>query len=205
MILLVNSEGPDQTAQMCKLIWAFTVPINTKTGFNMTQPKFRKDFCTNSGLYIIKVHINTFRLQKTWCSMYVFFCFFFCFLFLIWVLRPFKNISLMSSRSFIKGERKPENPGKNHLTIRKQNLAFPHVTRARLEPQRWETWWIKESALLFTRLQGPATVCMCQGHSFKSYCWGLVNLLNMDATSLLLTGISLSVWISLPPFQLFQR
>ena len=32
-----------------------------------------------------------------------------------------------------------ENPGKNHLTIRKQNLAFPHVTRLRLKPQRWET------------------------------------------------------------------
>ena len=27
-------------------------------------------------------------------------------------------------------------PGGNHMTIRKQNLAFPHVTRARLEPQR---------------------------------------------------------------------
>ena len=26
--------------------------------------------------------------------------------------------------------------GKNHLTIRKQNLAFPHVARARLESQR---------------------------------------------------------------------
>ena len=34
---------------------------------------------------------------------------------------PFMNISLISSRSFIKGGRKPENPGKNHLTIRKQN------------------------------------------------------------------------------------
>ena len=43
--------------------------------------------------------------------------------FFIWILRPFKNISLISSRSFIKGGRKPENPGKNHLTIRKQNLA----------------------------------------------------------------------------------
>ena len=29
--------------------------------------------------------------------------------------------------------------GKNQLTIRKQNFAFPHVTWARLEPQRWET------------------------------------------------------------------
>ena len=52
---------------------------------------------------------------------------------------PFKNISLISSRSFIEGGRKPENAEKNHLTIRKQNLAFPHMTRARLEPQRWET------------------------------------------------------------------
>ena len=43
---------------------------------------------------------------------------------------PFKNISLISSLSFIKGGRKPENLGKNHLTIQKQNLAFPHVTQA---------------------------------------------------------------------------
>ena len=26
----------------------------------------------------------------------------------------------------MEGGRKPENPEKNHLTIRKQNLAFPH-------------------------------------------------------------------------------
>ena len=51
------------------------------------------------------------------------------------VYGPFKNISRISSRSFIKGECKPENPGKNYLTFRKQNLGFPHVTRARLEPQ----------------------------------------------------------------------
>ena len=49
---------------------------------------------------------------------------------------PFKNISLISSWSFINGGRKPENPGKNHLAIRKQRLAFPYVTRARLELQR---------------------------------------------------------------------
>ena len=49
---------------------------------------------------------------------------------------PFKNISFISSRSFMEGGRKPENPGKNHLTIRKQNLAFQHVIRARLEPQQ---------------------------------------------------------------------
>ena len=58
---------------------------------------------------------------------------------LIWVNGSFKNTSLISSRSFITCGRKPENPVKNHLTIRKQNLAFPHVTRARLEPQLWET------------------------------------------------------------------
>ena len=44
-------------------------------------------------------------------------------------------ISLVSSLLFIKGVRKPENPVKNQLTIRMQNLAYPHVNRARLEPQ----------------------------------------------------------------------
>ena len=33
-------------------------------------------------------------------------------------------------------QRWAENRGKNIL---KQNLAFPHVTRAKLEPQRWQT------------------------------------------------------------------
>ena len=62
--------------------------------------------------------------------------FFFLVFFLFGFYGPFKNISLISSRSFIEGGRKPEYPDKNHLTIRKQNLAFPHMTRARLEPQR---------------------------------------------------------------------
>ena len=48
----------------------------------------------------------------------IFFFFFFWFGF----YGPFKNISLISSRSFIEGGRKPENPEKNHLTIPKQNL-----------------------------------------------------------------------------------
>ena len=64
---------------------------------------------------------------------------FFFFFFWFGFYSPFQNISLISSRSFIKGGRKPENPEKNHLTIRKQNLAFPHVTWAKLERQRWET------------------------------------------------------------------
>ena len=59
--------------------------------------------------------------------------------FLFGFYSPFKNISLILSRSFIKGGRKPEHQGKKHLTSHKQNLAFPHVTRARLEPQWWET------------------------------------------------------------------
>ena len=65
--------------------------------------------------------------------------FFFFFFFWFGFYGPFKNISFISSWSFIEGGRKPENPEKNHLTIRKQNLAFPHMTQARLEPQRWET------------------------------------------------------------------
>ena len=71
---------------------------------------------------------------ETWLEAFFFF-FFFWFVF----YGPFKNISLISSRSFIEGGRKPEYPEKNHLIIRKQNLAFPHMTRARLEPQWWET------------------------------------------------------------------
>ena len=70
---------------------------------------------------------------NTGLLMMIFLIFYFFFWFGFY--GPFKNISLISSRSFIKGGRKPENPEKNHLTIRKQNLAFPHVTRARLEPQ----------------------------------------------------------------------
>ena len=56
-----------------------------------------------------------------------FFLFFYFFFFFVFV---FKNISLISRRSFIKGGRKTREPGENHLTIRKQNLPFSHVTRA---------------------------------------------------------------------------
>ena len=67
--------------------------------------------------------------------LFTFFLFIYLFFFLFGFYGLFKNMLLISSRSFIKG-RKPENPGKNHPTIRKQDLAFPHVTRARLESQR---------------------------------------------------------------------
>ena len=38
MILLADSEGPDQTARMRRLIWAFAVCICPKTGFHMARP-----------------------------------------------------------------------------------------------------------------------------------------------------------------------
>ena len=36
--LLANSEGPDKTARMRRLIWAFTVRIYLKTHFRMARP-----------------------------------------------------------------------------------------------------------------------------------------------------------------------
>ena len=51
----------------------------------------------------------------------------------------FTALSIIFYLSFIKGGRNSENPQKNHLTIHKQTLTFPHVTQARLKPQRWET------------------------------------------------------------------
>ena len=38
MILLADSKGPDQTAQMGSLVWAFYVCICQKTHFRMAQP-----------------------------------------------------------------------------------------------------------------------------------------------------------------------
>ena len=89
---------------------------------------------TNQGPVVQSlVCLTSSLVVKMLTALVIFFFFWFGFYGL------FKNISLISSRSFIEGGRKPENPEKNHLTIRKQNLAFPHMTWARLEPQRWET------------------------------------------------------------------
>ena len=82
---------------------------------------------------------------------------------------PFKNISLISSRSFIKDGQKPESPGKNHLTTRKQNLAFPHVTRVRLEPQRWETKWIKSQLSYPLGYGGPPKFMLYVGLQGEIY------------------------------------
>ena len=82
---------------------------------------------------------NSFLLEQTpfqkdvqECKSEVIKSCFFLFFFLLGFYGPFKNISLISSQPFIKGGQKPEKPGKNHLAICKQNLAFPHVIRARL-------------------------------------------------------------------------
>ena len=40
MILLSDSEGPDQTARMRRLIWAFAVRIYPKTRFRTARPKY---------------------------------------------------------------------------------------------------------------------------------------------------------------------
>ena len=38
MILLADSDGPGQTAQQCRLIWAFTHHIYPKTHFDIAWP-----------------------------------------------------------------------------------------------------------------------------------------------------------------------
>ena len=38
MIMLADSEGPDQTVQMHRLISTFTVCMGPKTGFHIAQP-----------------------------------------------------------------------------------------------------------------------------------------------------------------------
>ena len=97
------------------------------------------------------IHCKTVEIYHILLPV-IFFFFFFFFFFWFGFYGPFKNISLILSWSFIKGGWKQENPGKNHLTIRKQNLVFPHVIRARLEPLpvtrvKWiiQIWWFLSS------------------------------------------------------------
>ena len=57
-------------------------------------------------------------------------------LFFIWVLRPFQEyFAYIEPMVHQRWAKTGEPGGKNHLNICMQNLAFPHVTRARLEPQ----------------------------------------------------------------------
>ena len=43
MILLADSEGPDQTARMRRLIWAFPVRLCPKARFRMARPMEYED------------------------------------------------------------------------------------------------------------------------------------------------------------------
>ena len=74
-------------------------------------------------LFLFSKQIDNNSLSNDCLIFFYFFCLFFFFLFGFY--SSFENISLISSQSFIKGGRKPENLGKNYQTIRKQNLAFP--------------------------------------------------------------------------------
>ena len=40
-MLLAYNEGPDQTARMRRLIWAFAVCICPKTRFRMARPNYK--------------------------------------------------------------------------------------------------------------------------------------------------------------------
>ena len=118
-----RTDQQDGTASEVHLYCLGKVSCKTVCGLNPFIPEFLK--WTLPSLYlIIPIVDNRFFFLNI------------VFFFLFGFYGPFKNISLISSRSFIKGGRKPENPEKNHLTIRKQNLAFLHLIRARLEPQR---------------------------------------------------------------------
>ena len=111
----VIKEGPDQPAFMRSLIFVSFLVCR----FNLNHQRILWESNKGPAYFIL--------FYFFWFGFY----------------GPFRNISLISSRSFIKCGRRPENPGNKHLIIRKQNLASPHLTRARLEPQRWETLWIK--------------------------------------------------------------
>ena len=79
-------------------------------------------------VYFHILHLNTgvcYFFRYFFFFFFFFFAFFFSakkkkastFFFLFGFYGPFKNISLISSLSFIKGGQKLENPGKNHLTL----------------------------------------------------------------------------------------
>ena len=81
----------------------------TWQGSNPQHPDYQSDAHPTEPLIIIII---------------IFFFFFFFFFFLTGFYGPFKNFPLYrADRSSKVGE--TGNPGKNHLTIRKQNLASP--------------------------------------------------------------------------------
>ena len=103
-----------------------------------------------------------------------------------WVLQPFQEYFTYSELIVHKGGQNPENPGKNHLTIRKQNLAFPHMTWMRLEPQWWETLWIKSQLSYPLGYGGP--------HLLKDVSQMWINKKSMKGA---ITSVSFSVIMDL--------
>ena len=84
MILFADSEGPDQTAQMRTLIWAFAVCICPKTCFRMVRPIYcwtewigqqcrsrsgitERGIWSGSALFAIKLYINPY-----YCKIHLF-------------------------------------------------------------------------------------------------------------------------------------
>ena len=47
MILLADSEGPDQTARMRRLIWAFAVRICPKTRFRVARQEMLQSYSSS--------------------------------------------------------------------------------------------------------------------------------------------------------------
>ena len=83
--------------------------------------------------------------------------FFFYFFFLIWVLQPFQEYLTYIESIIHQRWAKTAEPGKNHLTICKQNLAFPcDLGEAQTTVVR--KLMDKEWTLLSTRLWGPAQI-----------------------------------------------
>ena len=58
MSLSVDSKGPDQIVQMCRLIWAFAVPICPKTHFRMARPSKRSIQIYFFSYLCMKTHIT---------------------------------------------------------------------------------------------------------------------------------------------------
>ena len=61
MFLLADNEGPDQTARMRSLIWAFAVSICPKTHFRMTR-----------AIYIEPLSAQIQHMNNWWYFFYVF-------------------------------------------------------------------------------------------------------------------------------------
>ena len=64
---------------------------------------------------------------------------------MIWVLCLFQEYFTYIEPIVHQRWAEPEYPGKNHLTIRKQNMAFPHVT---CDPSETRTTAVRNDEIL---------------------------------------------------------